>query len=409
MMMLCLRMLRILSARTVLSCALLFTTSATLQSHPPSSEVIKMFPADVGAFHLSLSIRPLLTLEKQGLLRLDYFPPSVVGPGASQPILGGEAEYSSANGDKLLVELVKFQSDSSAYSMFTMVAKSMRESEQLRYLAPNDVGIAAFASPRSVAFSKGTVFGRITNETSNKSELSFALARSLAAALDNGEGDIPVLVKHLPDWQSTQPNAVYAVTANSLTGAVANQPILNEISFEGNTQAVAAHYGQSQLVIVEFTTPQLAGENDRRITPKIEELRSQGQQVPSAYRRVGNYSVFVFNAPDEKTANQLIDQVKYEQVVQWLGDNPYWYEKAVREWAQTSAGVMVTVLKSSGLSLLICLGTGGVIGALLFRRRRALQRQAALYSDAGGMVRLNLDEINGVTDSSRLLKDSRKH
>ena len=368
-----------------------------------------MFPQDLDTFHQLQSIRPLVTLDKQGLLRPEYFPASH-DVNQSMPLLGAETEYLSANGEKLLVELVKLESDASAYSMFTLVVGKMREREQLRDLNDGAVGTAAVVSERGVAFFKGVMFARVTNESANNSEQAIRLARLFAATFDNGEGDIPVLVKHLPNWQVMQPRASYAISLESLKSIVPNQQaLLDTISFEGDTQAVAAFYDQSQLVIVEFATPQLAGENDRRITPKIEELRSHGQQIPSAYRRVGNYSVFVFNAPDEKTANQLIDQVKYEQVVQWLGDNPYWYEKAVREWAQTSAGVIVAVLKSSGLSLLICLGTGGAIGALLFRRRRALHRQAAIYSDAGGMVRLNLDETTSVTDASRLLTDSREH
>ena len=114
------------------------------------------------------------------------------------------------------------------------------------------------------------------------------------------------------------------------------------------------------------------------------------------------------NAPDEKTANQLIDQVKYEQVVQWLGDNPHWYEKAVRAWVQTSAGVFVAVLESSGLALILCLGLGGTIGTLLFRHRRRLQKQAALYSDAGGMVRLDLEETTQTTRQNRLLTEQKR-
>ena len=234
------------------------------------------------------------------------------------------------------------------------------------------------------------------------------LGSALAQRLDKGEGDMPVLVKHLPDWQNAQRSAIYAVNIGALTESIPNQSILNEISFDGDAEAVAAYYGASQLVIVEFNTPQLAGDNDRQIAAKIQELRTQGQPIPNAYRRVGNYSVFVFNAKDERAANQLIDQVKYEQVVQWLGDNPHWYEKAVREWAQTSAGVIVAVLESSGLALISCLAIGGAIGALLFRRRRALQRQAALYSDAGGMVRLNLDDITAISDSNRLLPDGKR-
>ena len=70
---------------------------------------------------------------------------------------------------------------------------------------------------------------------------------------------------------------------------------------------------------------------------------------------------------------------------------------------------MIAVLESSGLSVLLCLGIGGLFGALLFRRRRARQRQADAYSDAGGMVRLNLDEVTEGSDTGRLLEGSNKH
>jgi len=69
----------------------------------------------------------------------------------------------------------------------------------------------------------------------------------------------------------------------------------------------------SQLVIAEFTTPQLASDNDRRIIEKIHQLLERRKTVAGRHnRRVGNYSVFVFNAPNEQSANQLIDQVQYE-------------------------------------------------------------------------------------------------
>ncbi|HLR05645.1 MAG TPA: hypothetical protein VK117_07525, partial [Pyrinomonadaceae bacterium] len=55
------------------------------------------------------------------------------------------------------------------------------------------------------------------------------------------------------------------------------------------------------------------------------------------------------------------------------------------------------------LSVLLCLGVGGLFGALLFRRRRrARQRYGEAYSDAGGMVRLNLDEM-AEGDAARML------
>jgi hypothetical protein len=359
-----------------------------------------MFPSDLGGFHQLLSMRPLVTLSKQGILQPEYFAPKT-DQNDSSPFLGAEAEYLSAGGEKLLVEMVRLRDDSGAYSLLTLVAKKMKAEAGSPDLRGGDVGTASLIGERSVMFFSGQTFARVTNESKNNAQPAIDLARLLAATLDKGEDDIPVLVKHLPDWQRAQRNALFAVNLGALRDAITTQPILDALSFEGGTEAVVANYGQGQLLIVEFTTPQFSIDNDQRILAKIQELKSQGQAVPSAYRRVGNYSVFVFNAVDEKSANQLIDQVKYEKVIQWLGEDPYLYERLQRYVAQTSAGVLVAVLKSSGLSLLICLVLGSLSGALLFRHRRA--QQAALYSDAGGQVRLNLDELTGASNSHKLL------
>lgn len=215
------------------------------------------------------------------------------------------------------------------------------------------------------------------------------------------DDETPVLIKHLPDWEKAGKNAKYSVTLDDLKRNVSNQPILDSVSFEGGTEAVTANYSQGQLVIVEFATPHFSVENDQRIWTRMAELKAQNQPVPTAYRRIGNYSVFVFNGADEPSANQLIDQVKYEKVVQWLGEDPHLADRLQRYFAQTSAGVLIAVVKSSGLSLLACLAIGGLIGFLLFRQRRA--QTAAVFSDAGGSTRLNLDELTRTPDASRLL------
>jgi hypothetical protein len=311
-------------------------------------------------------------------------------------------DYASPSGQVIQVDVTQTLTDSGAYALLT---KHSAGTEGIR---PGVVGTAASVGATGIRFFKGRSFVSVTSggKAMATAEELLAFARAFADTLDPSEDDIPVLVKHLPNWQSAQPLAQYAVTANTLKEIIPEQAILNEVNFEGGTEAVVASYSPSRLAIVEFTTPQLAGDNDRRIAAKIQELRTAGQPVPSAYRRVGNYSVFVFDAPDEKTAAQLIDQVKYEQVVQWLGENPYWFEKVQRIYAQTTAGVLLTVIQSSGLSLLLCLGIGGIFGVFLFRRRRAQQAGPA-YSDAGGMVRLNIDEMTADGDRSKLLSDGK--
>jgi hypothetical protein len=311
--------------------------------------------------------------------------------------------YASVRGETFGIEIIKTRSDSGAYALLL----NQRPDARSGVVKLDGVGIAAFSTSSGVKFFKGQTFVSVytLNKTPGNTESAINFARSFADTLDKGENEIPVLVKHLPEWETAGEHTLaYAVSLATLKGVVKDQPVLDAISFEGGTEAVTAHYGPSQLVIVEYTTPQLATANDARINERIKELRAAGGvPLPSAYKRVGNYSVFVFSAPDEKTAAQLMDGIKYEQVVQWLGDNPRAIQRAQRQYAETTAGVIVAVLKASGLALLLSLGIGGIFGTIIFRMRRKQQALIEAYSDAGGMVRLNLDEMTKETNPARLL------
>ena len=92
-------------------------------------------------------------------------------------------------------------------------------------------------------------------------------------------------------------------------------------------------------------------------------------------------------------------------MVQWLGENPNILKEAQKRYVDTTLGVLVTVLKASGYALITCLGVGGLIGGLLFSYRRSQQKAVTAYSDAGGMLRLNLDELTPETDPGKLLQE----
>jgi hypothetical protein len=315
--------------------------------------------------------------------------------------------YVSPAGEKFRVELVRVERDSDAYSLLTQFAHSARLTEQGKNVQlTRDIGTSSFVLPGRIAFFKGTAFVTVSDvaRPATNSEKLVQFATSFAARLETGEGDVPILVKHVPQWEQAQATALYFAGFSSLRGIVPNQPVLEAITSEGDADAVLTSYGSAQFLLVEFNTPQLAGDNDRAITAKLNELRQQGQPVPTSYRKVGNYSVFVFGAASEAEAQDLINQVDYAQMVTWLGHNPYLLEQAQKDYYETTAGVLVAVVKASGLSLLVCLGIGGLIGAVLFNRRRAQQRSAEAYSDAGGMLRLNIDNITPQGDSAKLLR-----
>lgn len=367
-----------------------------------SDEIAKLLPREIGSFRQVTPIRPNERLRQEARLKSEA---------TNRHLVGGEAEYVSPEGARLLVEVAQFSRDSDAYSLLTITAANTRDAGQINTGTKlnREIGTASLTFPGSVSFFKGRTFIRVSEtDSEKKSNSANLLARLIADRLEKGEGDIPVLVKHLPQWEEAQERVLYLAGFTSLKGVLPNQPLLEAVKSEGDADAVATRYGNSHFLIVEFNTPQLAGDNDRDITAKIQELRGQGQALPSAYRRVGNYSVFVFDAPSEQEAIGLIDKIEYAQVVQWLGDNPYLLEKAQRDYYQTTAGVLVAVVKASGLSLLACLAAGGFLGALLFHRRRAQQRSAEAFSDAGGMLRLNIDEMTPESDPTRLLEQGNR-
>jgi hypothetical protein len=373
----------------------LFSSGIRANAPIPRPEPVKTMPVNLGAFHLVGEAKEYRADGKETSL-----PELSVSPHLVSTI---EASYALADKAPFHVSVFKWDSDSAAFADLTRWSQfNHRELDGMALR----VGTASARTDRDLKFFKGPISVVVGHSVENNADGMAELGRELAATLDGGEGEIPVLVKHLPNADSVQSRVAYALTSVELIAMVTNQPVLNELSFDGGTEAVAADYGPAKLVIVEFTTPQFSIDNDSRIWTKIADLKAQGQPTPNAYRRVGNYSVFVFNAPDDKAANALLAQVKYEQVVQWLGDDPHLADRLQRYFTQTSAGVLVAVLKSSGISLVLCLGIGGLVGALLFRHRRA--QRAAAFSDAGGSIRLNLDELTGPANTRPLLSTSER-
>lgn len=320
------------------------------------------------------------------------------------PIQDSRTEYKGSNGARVTIEFVRFKQDAEAYELLSRFFAARRANKPDLELT-TAYGTAGFAGDGEVAFFKGPYFVRVNDVKGGDASDLLESAEQVSEGLDKGEADIPPLIKHLPSPEQAQKHAVFLHTFHNLNSLGLQQPVLSAIEVSGNADAALASYGPSKVLIVEFNTPQLASDNDRRIIARIQELWKLGQPAPAAYRKVGNYSVFVFDAPDEQTAKKLIDEVKYEQVVQWLGENPNIYKEAEKRYINITLGVLIAVVKASGYALILCLGLGGLVGALLFSYRRSQQKGEA-YSDAGGMVRLNLDDLSASeTNPARLLRE----
>ena len=200
----------------------------------------------------------------------------------------------------------------------------------------------------------------------------------------------PVLIKHLPDYEQARSGAVFVNDKAALKSAGNNEAVLDVLDFSVGTEAVAATYPVGRLVIVEFTNPQSSAEADT----KIQQFLANNPQPSTAYRRIGNYNAFVFGASDGAAANELLDQVKYEKTVQWLGEDPYLLQKLERYMVTTSRDIMISTVLVIVLGLATSILGGIAAGLIFFRVRDQKRASRAAFSDAGGLTRLNLDGLS---------------
>lgn len=214
------------------------------------------------------------------------------------------------------------------------------------------------------------------------------------------EDGVAVLVKHLPDWENARNRAVHTNNVNDLRAALGARSVFDVIDFAGGTEAVTAPYDAGKLLIIEYTTPQASIEADNLFKQKLAEMPTT---PPVLYRRTGNYSVFVFDATDAAAGNALLEQVKYEKTVQWLGEDPYYQKKADRFFAIRAADIFLSTALLIVGGVVGAILTGIAVGLLFFRSRQQERASMTAFSDAGGMTRLNLDELAESPVSKRLL------
>lgn len=228
--------------------------------------------------------------------------------------------------------------------------------------------------------------------------LEVVLLTGACAFAQAPDAEIPALMLHLPDYDKAVQNAGYATGSPRLKHDLGERPELDLIDFAGGTEAVTAPYPAGKLLIVEYSTPQAADDADAKFSG-VAAGRSD-----IVYRRIGNYATIVFDVRDVGAANALLDQVRYEKQVQWLGDTP-----AKQKGRGISVPAMANVLLSSVLWLVGCgvlaLAVGALAGYLWYRRMARRRAETATFSDAGGVTRLNLDGLTPEVLPDRLLRD----
>lgn len=197
----------------------------------------------------------------------------------------------------------------------------------------------------------------------------------------------PVVMKNLPEWETVKPYAKFAASDEALRVIVGDRPFVTAIDMSAGTEAAYAEYPVGKMLLIEYMSPQASVDADNRIIAVI------AGDPTTAYRRIGNYNVIVFDAADSTATEALIEQVKYEKLVHWLGENPFLITPE-RAFVMTTRDVFIAtvtwIVGGFGIAILC----GVAVGFVYFQMRDRRRRSMTAYSDAGGMTRLNLDEFS---------------
>lgn len=163
------------------------------------------------------------------------------------------------------------------------------------------------------------------------------------------------------------------------------------IRFDAGSKAAFARYREdgavTTLALIEYQTPQLATEGFETLKQLGESLQPDNRPL---LKRAGNYVVAAFGYVNQSSAEKLIGKVQYSYTVKYLATPaPPRFDavKYRREAYQMLAGIFWLVVFVTAGALFL----GGSYGVSLFWRRYWRSRNS--FSDAGGMLRLNLDRL----------------
>jgi hypothetical protein len=275
-------------------------------------------------------------------------------------------------------------------------------------LIPTAYGLFTFnrgqLPPKSREFHQGRYVVRVSSTAANTNP-DQQIFEALKPNLTGGEGELPSLPLHLPEADKIADSEKYIVGPAAFARLKTFSELKDAIKFEDGVEVTTADYrnggGQMGLIIVEFFTPQLASDGHARIQDLFNAL-PQSEKERRILKRVGNYVVAMSPVQDMTAAQNIAGQIKYQKKIFWAGkkftDIPLAFRPAdplATEEGMRTVQIMVRSFYWMGAMILSALLIGLFAGISLFRWKRYRRRKLGtddLFSDAGGTVRLNLDD-----------------
>lgn len=223
--------------------------------------------------------------------------------------------------------------------------------------------------------------------------------------LIGGEGELPALPLHLPETDKIAESEKYIAGPAALARLEKFSDLKDVVGFGAGAEVTTADYrsggGQMNLIIVEYYAPQSAADGEARIRDHYNAL-PQNEKDRLILKRAGNYVIAMLNVQDMPAAQNIVSQIKYQKKIYWAGrkftDIPLAYRPpdplVVEDFNQT-VKTLVRSFYLMGIAILSALLLGFAAGFSLFQWKRYRRRKLGLddmFSDAGGSLRLNLDD-----------------
>lgn len=210
---------------------------------------------------------------------------------------------------------------------------------------------------------------------------------------------LPSVIRNLPKGSLNLRTATYILGPEGLKSVLKKD--VSHYDFYPNlgTEIAYASFeqenGKVSFLIIEHHTPQQSIAAFNKLTDYKNSLPEE-EKNKILLKREGNYIIEASDSGTSQSAKNLVDDVKYNYVVKWLNDNTPSDNngRTVASEAAKTAKILVSVFGLIGVGMIFAVIGGVSLGFLVFYLRRRNKLAVESYSDAGGMMRLNLDGIS---------------
>ena len=218
------------------------------------------------------------------------------------------ATYTRDDGRKLTIKAARFSDATGAYGAFTFYRQPVMKTEQ--------IGTKAASANDRILFFRSSVL--VEASFDRISAMSASELRELAGMLPAAKGsadNLPNLPEYLPKNNAVENSAKYVLGPQALLAA--KSPLTAEqVDFSHDPEILMQDYspkdGEVTLTLIEYPTPQIAGERLRALESQ---MKASGNSFLA--RRTGPILAVETGAVGSSTARDLINSVNYEAEVTW--------------------------------------------------------------------------------------------